>query len=214
MSPGATFERVYVALKERIRCGAFRPGEHIEPASLGEELASSMTPVRDALHRLAGERLVEAPRADGFRAPLLTELGLRHLYGWNLDLLLLALRSARPPPYSDQTMLPSIEGTDAPEGIAETTGSLFLEIARRSANPEHAAAISNVNDRLHPLRLIEPERLPDTHDDLAGIVRLLRSEEIQPLRRAITSYHRRRHRAAPFLLEALHSRAAEPGRQM
>ena len=69
MSPGPTFERVYHALKEQLGSARFAAGEHLEPATLSHELNASITPVRDALHRLVGEGLVEAPRGDGFRVP-------------------------------------------------------------------------------------------------------------------------------------------------
>lgn len=90
MSRPGTFDRVYAALKQRLREGAFHPGDKLEPAALSDELNASVTPVRDALHRLVGERMVEAPRHEGFRAPLPTESALRQLYAWHLDLVLLA----------------------------------------------------------------------------------------------------------------------------
>ena len=96
MSPGPTFDRVYLALKEQVAAGSFAPGDHLEPAVIGEDLNASITPVRDALHRLVGERIVEAPRNDGFRVPAPTEAELRDLYGWNRDLLDLALRKRSP----------------------------------------------------------------------------------------------------------------------
>lgn len=205
MSPGATFERVYIGLKEMIRCRTFRPGEHIDPTSLADELASSITPVRDALHRLVGERLVEAPRNDGFRAPLLTEMGLRQLYGWNVDLLLISLRSARPPLPTDQELISSAVDSAPPDEIATAVGELFLEIARRSANLEHAVAVANLNDRLHALRLIEPHVLADIPSELGELVRLVRRDEALSLRQTVAKYHRRRYRAAPFLIDALHN---------
>jgi len=75
----------------QLRKGAFRPGERLEPAAFSDKLSASVTPIRDALHRLTGERLVETPRHEGFRVPLVTETMLRHLYTWHLDLLLLAI---------------------------------------------------------------------------------------------------------------------------
>jgi tetratricopeptide (TPR) repeat protein len=84
--PG-TFERVYAAIKEQLRRGLHRPGDRLEPALLSEQHNASVTPVRDALHRLTGERLVEAPRHEGFRVPVITEGTLRHLYAWHRDLL-------------------------------------------------------------------------------------------------------------------------------
>ena len=87
MSPGPTFDRVYFALKEQLMTGRFAPGDHLEPSLIGDELHSSITPVRDALHRLVGERLVEAPRNDGFRVPMVTEFALRQMYAWQADLM-------------------------------------------------------------------------------------------------------------------------------
>ncbi|WP_204348796.1 GntR family transcriptional regulator, partial [Klebsiella pneumoniae] len=56
-SPGATFERVYHELKRMLAEDELPPGSPIEPARIGEQIASSITPIRDALHRLTGERL-------------------------------------------------------------------------------------------------------------------------------------------------------------
>ena len=54
MTPSGTFERVYFALKDKLRRGLLKPGERLEPAALSDELFASVTPIRDALHRLAG----------------------------------------------------------------------------------------------------------------------------------------------------------------
>jgi DNA-binding GntR family transcriptional regulator len=95
MTRPGTFERVYAAIKRQLREGVFRPGDRLEPAVLSEQLNASVTPVRDALHRLTGERLVDAPRHEGFRTPMLTETTLRHLYAWHRDLVLLAMLNRR-----------------------------------------------------------------------------------------------------------------------
>src|SRR3954447_15976959 len=102
MTPPGTFDRVYAAIKQRLREGVYRPGTRLEPALLSEELNASVTPVRDALHRLTGERMVEAPRHEGFRVPMMTETMLRHLYGWHLDLLLLAVLKHRDTPLPEE----------------------------------------------------------------------------------------------------------------
>ena len=105
---------------------------------LADELNASVTPVRDALHRLTGERLVEAPRHEGFRVPMITETMLRHLYAWHLDLLLLAVMKHR--------------AADVPHKIIESDGAiglptqardnaLFLGLVRSAGNPEHYAAL-------------------------------------------------------------------------
>src|SRR3546814_4967838 len=82
MSPGATMERVYIDLKVRIMTGAYPPGTRLDPRQLARAMDASATPVRDALHRLSGERIVDSWHQEGFRQPLLTEADLVDLYEW------------------------------------------------------------------------------------------------------------------------------------
>jgi DNA-binding FadR family transcriptional regulator len=199
MSPGATFERVYLALKEQLGSGRFAPGEHLEPTALALDLNASITPVRDALHRLVGEGLAEAPRGDGFRTPVVTEMGLRHLYRWNAVLLTLATRSRGP-------RLPDLADVSQVPGPLCETESLFLQISARSGSPENLAAIARLNDRLRPVRRVELELLSNAAGDLGEIAAALKSEAADKLRRAIASYHRVRERLAAEIVEALRRR--------
>jgi len=201
MSPGPTFDRVYVALKEQVAAGSFAPGDHLEPALIGEALNSSITPVRDALHRLVGERIVEAPRNDGFRVPAPTEAELRDLYGWSRDLLELALRKRAPG--AGGAALYAARQLDPPgDQAASTAADLFRRIARRSGNPEHEAAVEILNDRLAAMRIVEGRLFIDHEEELETLQSLLADEDLAGLRRAILAYHRRRQRAAPELLIA------------
>ncbi|MEA4882396.1 MAG: GntR family transcriptional regulator [Clostridia bacterium] len=52
-------DQVYKAIKHRIVCGETSVGERLVESALAEELNVSKTPVREALARLASERLVE-----------------------------------------------------------------------------------------------------------------------------------------------------------
>lgn len=88
MSPVQAMERSYVTLKQMLREGHFAPGTRLEANRLAGDLGVSMTPVRDVLHRLAGERLVEASSGDGFHVAHFTEAALRDLYEWNSALTL------------------------------------------------------------------------------------------------------------------------------
>lgn len=196
MSPGHTFERVYLALKAQLGSGRFVPGESLEPARLSDELLSSITPVRDALHRLVGERLVDAPRNDGFRAPPMTEVGLRHLYAWNLALLTLAIKdgSSGDPSPRDPPAAPM------PPASAE---ALFTALADRNPNPELRAAVANANDRLRPIRQVEPHALPAMAAELDEIEAAGRVGDRTALRRHLVAYHRRRERAVALLVAHL-----------
>jgi DNA-binding GntR family transcriptional regulator len=200
MTPPGTFERVYAAIKQRLRQGAYRPGSRLEPAILSDELNASVTPVRDALHRLTGERLVEAPRHEGFRAPMVTETLLRHLYAWHLDLLLLAVMKRRPMAVAEQIVAKN-ERSQSP--AHERANAAFVALARSAGNPEHAAAVETVTERLEPAQRFEAMFLDETEAETAEIIRSLQADDRTALRRALVRYHRRRQRIVPELVLSL-----------
>ena len=198
MSPGPTFDRVYLALKEQLMSGRFAPGDHLEPTTIGEEVNASITPVRDALHRLVGERMVEAPRNDGFRVPAPTEADLRDLYCWNCRLLELALArraSARVP-------LLGTGSAEAPDATTFMAADLFRLIARKSGSPEHERAVENLNDRLGALRVAERRLFEDAGEELSLLLAAFREGNAVSLRRGVGAYHRRRQRRVPEILVA------------
>jgi DNA-binding FadR family transcriptional regulator len=196
MGPPGTFERVYVAIKEMLRRGAARPGERLEPAALSEQLYSSVTPIRDALHRLAGERLVDAPRQEGFRVPLVTETGLRHLYAWHHDLLLLAIlrRNSSPRPVASGDETAEFAGAEL------SRRWLFQELARATGNPEHELALKSVCDRLEPFEQLESALLDAIEEESMRISQSIESGDRRQLRRSLVHYHRRRERIIPELV--------------
>jgi DNA-binding GntR family transcriptional regulator len=198
VNPGPTFDRVYLALKAQLTSGRFPPGEHLEPASLGDELNASITPVRDALHRLVGERIVEAPRNDGFRVPAPTEAELRDLYRWNRELLDLAVRrraSGRGNLRHDVSVAETC--LRAPNLVV---AELFRHIAALSGNPEHELAVASLNDRLGAVRISEERLFEDWAGELEGLREAYARDDMTGLRRGIGAYHRRRQRCVPELL--------------
>ena len=200
MSPPGTFERVYAAIKQRLRDGVYRPGDRLEPAALADELNASVTPIRDALHRLTGERLVEAPRHEGFRVPMLTENMLRHLYRWHLDLILLAIANRRAPHSpSDDPFAEMSQDSEA----RHRQNALFLVMARMTRNPEHVLAIESLGERLEPLQRLETLLLDAVDEETREILASLQADDRRALRRALTRYHRRRAGIVPELLQRL-----------
>jgi DNA-binding GntR family transcriptional regulator len=193
MNPGQTFERVYTLLKAQIEGGRFRPGDRIDPSLLASDLASSVTPVRDALYRLTGERLVLAIPALGFRMPLLTEPSLRDLYFWNETILLIAIaRKAASPQSRNQRE----------SDVTHRTRDLFEAIAGVPGTEIHATVQSN-NDRLHRARIEEVRHINDAVAELDAIDALLESEDWPRLRQAVRGYHRRRQRIAGLVINRL-----------
>jgi hypothetical protein len=197
MSPGATFERVYLALKASLVAGELRAGDPLEPKALGDDLSSSITPVRDALHRLVGERLVEAPRNDGFRVPVRSEAMVRDLYGWRGRLLLSALAHAAPlagqAPSRD-------EASSAAKREGRSAAPLFLAIAELSGSGELRLAVGSANDRLQALQQAEASLIRTMSEELALLEESFAAGDFPHLRRLVADYHRRRERLVPEIL--------------
>jgi DNA-binding GntR family transcriptional regulator len=200
MTPPGTFERVYAAIRQRLREGLYRPGDRLEPALLADELNASVTPVRDALHRLTGERLVDAPRHEGFRVPMMTEPLLRQLYAWHLDLLSLALMKRRATASAEDINV-NHGPVDAP--VYERQNALFLALARSARNPEHVVTLEGLTHRLEPVQRLERLFLDGTEAETDEIVQALRTGDRKALRQSLVGYHRRRERIVPQLLSSL-----------
>jgi len=201
MSPGPTFERVYLELKRQLREGTRPPGTPLEPAVIGDELGTSFTPVRDALHRLVGEGMVENPLHNGFAVPRLSEQALRDLYAWNGQLVAMMLGQLR-----GQSDLLAKALKDAQADTPATVETFFLAIAEVSGNREQIRAIAQLNDRLAPYRQTEPMLIEDTEEDIAALLRPIISRGIAALSRDTARYHKRRVAAAAQILEALSTR--------
>lgn len=199
MNSGATSERIYDALKGRILNRQFAPGERLDPARLGDELFSSVTPVRDALHQLVGEGLVETRTSDGFHVPTLDSPALQDLYAWNNDVLQLALK--------DRGVKTARHGEHHPLEIREPlpVATLFAQIAASSRNAEHLRAILALNDRLAAARIAELAVLTDTAKEIMALTSLfLADEQLRSFRRCLLAYHRRRRQAAAQIIRALY----------
>lgn len=193
MNAAPVFDRVYAALKQQLRIGAMPPAARLDPAILAESLAASVTPVRDALHRLAGEQMVQTTN-DGFQAPTLSDLDLRDLYDWNYQLLLLALRT------SLRTHADFLARPPADAHPAETAEQLFGAIANAAPNFEMRRAIAALGDRLHAIRRAEALVLPNLAEELADLL----AADLRTLRTQLGRYHRRRIVAASEILRALY----------
>lgn len=197
MSPGVTFGRVYHELKRRLAEGTLKPGEAIEPAQIGAEIAASITPIRDALHRLTGERLVETPNHNGFRVPRPSEAELRDLYLWNGRLLALAVR------HIDKDRLAGIAPPAKDSDPCAATTNLFRRIAEATGSDEHARAIAQLSDRLARYRRAEALVLAGLDTEYAAITLALEAADRPQSARALTRYHRRRAAAASAILAAV-----------
>jgi DNA-binding transcriptional MocR family regulator len=191
--------RVYAALKARILSGEFAPGERLDPARLAPSLGASRTPVRDALHRLSGERLVDTWEDEGFRQPFVSELTIRDLYEWGNDVLQAAIRTAAHRPGHARPV-----SGPMPSDYPGAASWCFLHVAGMSANDEHRTAVMAVNDRTHLLRHAELDVLDGAMDEIHALSARL-SAERDGLAQSVGEFHRRRVRAIPAIAARLRS---------
>lgn len=185
MNAGVTSERVYDALKANLLSGHILPGERLEPRSYAEALETSATPVRDALHRLVGEYLVEMRPAEGFLVPAMTDSGLRSLYNWHLELSLIILRR-RPPEL--RARMPELVGAD----YADRARRLFTTLAVYSGDIELVRQTAAASDRLAAARAAEARILADADRDLRELATQINEGGANGISRQLENYHQNR----------------------
>lgn len=207
MAPEAVItERVYHAVKARLLSGSFAPGVRLEVKAIAEDQGISITPVRDAIHRLVGERLLDIQAHGGFQVPMISEPLLRDLYAWNSQLALLAigLEHAPRPNMLSAISKQTTNGASA-EDIVAAAASVFDWIADRSRNREHRAAVSLANDRLHLARLAEVRLIAEARRELRHLARLVESRAHDAATGAILTYHHQRIGRVAEIVERIHS---------
>ncbi|TPG42693.1 GntR family transcriptional regulator [Sphingomonas koreensis] len=197
MNSGQTTERVYDRLKQQLLSGALVPGERLEPVALADNLASSATPVRDALYRLLGERLVDARPSEGFYVPAVNEPGLRDLYAWNGLLIRAAIAT-----WSRDVSAPM--ANELPIGVEHATRALFARCAERSGNLEIAAQVEAASDRLSAARHVEAQLLEAPEVEVRDLASAFDYGGNAALIRLIGVYHRRRLRIVPNIVRGLY----------
>ncbi|MGH6696231.1 GntR family transcriptional regulator [Sphingopyxis sp.] len=207
MNAGSTMERVYLDLKARIVGGAYPPGTRLDPFHLAKRLAASPTPVREALHRLSGERIVDSWHQEGFRQPIFAESDLCDLYQWAGALIGLALRAPALGSAVPASLLVSMEVEDYPARVAR----LFRAIALLCDNREIRYAIVNFVERSEFFRAAEARTDPAADEHLSAMEAAFRSERWTELRSKSAGFYRRRIAHAGRVVAALRPRSQTIG---
>lgn len=192
MNAGATSERIYEHIRFLITRRNVRPDVRLDPKAIAKELKASPTPVREALNRLVGERLVESRDPGGFYLIALNEPGLRDLYSWSHALVDLSLRSGS----LGGVNIDSFIGGD----YANRVAGLFSALAATSNNSQYRHEIGSVNARLHAIRQVESEVFEDIETEFDELKTAMTSATGQVIRKLLQTYHRRRERSVPVLI--------------
>lgn len=189
MSPAHVIEPTYEAIKRRLMRGEWAGGSRLDSTRIAETLGVSVTPVRDSLYRLAGEKMVDFTHGEGFHVHRLTETELRDMLELNLILLLAAIATGRA--HGGETSASDSDDTDP-------AAALFADVGRRSGNAELAAAIAALNDRLQVARRLDAAILGEVETEVAELSAALVGDQ-HPLglaRNVVLRYHERRAREA------------------
>ncbi len=193
-------ERVYDTLRNDLKSGVYQPGDRIEAAAAAIRLKTSVSPVRAALHRLTGERLVDAHAHGGFSVPQLTETGLREQFEWNHQVVQMALRW----PTAHSVTAPQIEPPHDAGSTVAAMEQVVLQIGRRVPSAELRAALSTSIIRLHRPREIEVELMPSLQDDVRNWVNAWSAGDLRELARQMQGKHNRRHTLVHQIVDRLH----------
>lgn len=194
MAPDAvTQERVYLALKSDLLSDGHRAGARIDLQRVADRHRASTTPVREAIHRLIGERLVEPHDDGGFRIALPGPPQLLDLYMWNAQHLLAAVHMTRPADLGRalETHHHQLTGQGLQEPVA-IIAALFGAIGRATGNSEFLLQIEAANDRLFHPRLAEARYFGDASRELRILTQSGGSSVQASARRRLIAYHRRR----------------------
>ena len=96
--------RVYDVLRQRIATRQYAPGSRLTEAEIAQEFEISRTPVRQALHRLAVEGLVEVKNGVGIRVTEVDDKELMDIYELRMSLAAL-IGKLSPRPLSGSVLL-------------------------------------------------------------------------------------------------------------
>lgn len=194
MAPeSVTQDRIYHAVKADYLLGQFQPGARIDLQSIADRHRASTTPVREAVHRLIGERLFEPHPDGGFRLITADSIHLAHLYAWYGQQLLAALHLLR-----NAALLRAFEPfratevADPPIRQVERVDMIFQAIANQTGNIELIDQIASANERLRYPRLAEIGLFSNAARELANLTRNGNFAGVSNVRRRITAYHDRR----------------------
>lgn len=190
--PRDPFSVAVEALRSQLRSGRLVSGEPLTITELAHDLGLSATPVREALSRLAGERLIEDRRGRGYFAPRFDVSDLVELYGLRRLYLAEALVTdgAEPPPEPDEPTPPAARLGQVLDWIVARAGNRALFDAYRQVGERLAPSVRiegkvfSVEDELDAVEesLGDRTRLATTLGDLHEARRLRAADLVRAMR--------------------------------
>ncbi len=155
-------DRAYTAIKADIITCEFKPGQQIAQPHLAERYEIGETPVREALHRLAQEGLVESVPRYGYVVAPISYSNVVDIYEVRLILESATARMA-----ADRASLDDIDRIIASQDFDHQTGdrTSYLEFLSRNVAFHCQVAAASGNDRLEVM-------ISQLHDESTRVLHL------------------------------------------
>lgn len=197
-------DRAYQNIKKRIFDFALMPGDRLSESELAEGLHVSRTPLRQALHRLQHEGLIEAIPKVGWQVPLLDFAKFDELYEFRVLIECHAVQAIRAAD-GDAAMLralsaiwqnPPAERLHDAEKVGDLDEAFHHRLVECTGNGELRRAYREITERMRIVRRLDfhkKERVAATYDEHAAILSALqrgRNDEAQRLLRAHIEHSR------------------------
>ena len=166
--------QAYEIIHEKIITMALKPGEHVDEKALVEELGIGRTPIREALLRLASDRLVESRPNKGFVVKPLTLQDVRAMFE-ALNILEIGVCSLALSQDTEQCISlmrdaqrlvkDSIRQNDV-IGLVKSNHSFHMHFARCSGNEYIVRALNEVRNEVNRLAYLSFAGVRDLSRDL------------------------------------------------
>ncbi|UAJ12372.1 GntR family transcriptional regulator [Glacieibacterium megasporae] len=188
--------RVFSFLAQALAEGIYRPGEFIRIAEVARDLGLSGTPVREALCRLAGARLVEDRQREGFCLVRLTRDEVAAAYDLEAHVYNRIIDGLEGEQLPDVPTSPGQDSTGVGPPIA------FQILQQMTANALLRAQAIDLGARLAPYRRHETDVIADARADTLRLDQAVTIGDWQGVRIALKQYVDRRVAAAHRLQDA------------
>ncbi len=184
VTSGPSRDRVYAYVRDRILSEEYRSGSFLEEEQVSEAVGVSRTPVREAFHRLAGERFIELLPRRGALVRGVTVRELIDMYETRRVLETYAARricaEALAVPEAMETLLDDMRQISATEPlrIAELNRQFHRALVGALGNEVLADTYDSLRSRQQRVAIgaikANPTRLPTIHAEHAELVAALK----------------------------------------
>ena len=183
--------KAYKELRRSIIMGHRKPGERLNVEELAQRHATSVSPVRDALHMLSQDGLVTIRPRSGYFVTRITLRQLRDLLDLRQVLELAAIERAALHITAEQIeRLAHVhagyigDDDESYDRYTDENRSFHYLVATASGNQELAEAVGRLHDRLARFMVLRHagRTMETTH---ARIVEALRAHDVQAARQAL-----------------------------